>query len=62
VELSYCCVTGSYKRGKPLCSDIDILACLPPSLARADLHTFLREVNVEGGDRRPFAPGCQAAA
>lgn len=44
VERTFCCATGSYRRGAADSSDIDILICLPPSLAGADCGAFLSEV------------------
>lgn len=40
-ELTYCFATGSYRRGKPESSDIDILIVLPPSLVGHPCGDFL---------------------
>lgn len=44
VEFTFCQATGSYRRGAPLCGDIDMLTCLPPSLRDVDPQAFLKEV------------------
>lgn len=44
VEFTFCQATGSYRRGAPLCGDIDMLTCLPPSHRDVDPQSFLKEL------------------
>ncbi|KAL4421994.1 hypothetical protein ABPG77_011017 [Micractinium sp. CCAP 211/92] len=44
VEFTFCWATGSYRRGAPDSSDIDILICLPPSLAGASCGVIMSEL------------------
>ncbi|KAL4431115.1 hypothetical protein ABPG75_006371 [Micractinium tetrahymenae] len=44
MERTFCFATGSYRRGVADSGDIDILICLPPSLAGSDCGAFLSEL------------------
>jgi DNA polymerase lambda len=43
-EKTYCFATGSYRRGKPESSDIDILIVLPNSMPIQDCYDFLQRL------------------
>lgn len=43
-ERTYCFATGSFKRGKPESSDVDILTVLPPSLINQDCGEFMHQL------------------
>lgn len=49
VEFTFCWATGSYRRGAPDSSDIDILICLPPSLAGVSCGAIMSEVGAQRG-------------
>ena len=44
MERTFCAALGSYRRGKLESGDIDMLVCLPPSLAHEDCAACLQEV------------------
>ncbi|GAB4814366.1 hypothetical protein N2152v2_001412 [Parachlorella kessleri] len=44
VERTFAFATGSYCRGKPTSSDIDMLLCLPPSLQDRDCGAFITQL------------------
>ena len=57
VERTYCFATGSFRRGAPQSSDIDILICLPPSLAGYDCGAFMTQVRRQATPVARVKPG-----
>lgn len=47
VEKTYCYATGSYRRGSPESSDVDMLVILPPSLLDQNCGEFLQRLLAE---------------
>ena len=50
-ERTYCFATGSFRRGKPESSDVDILIVLPPSLINQDCREFMHQLLCMLSDR-----------